>query len=289
MDYRKFAVLLNTHLFEGDKINLLKKLAQEPSRFVGLFRSSKPKTKVIQYLLQSREIRFGDAAEEVIGGFLSDLGYSLLPSSLQGNTGRLSLDLHFEDTKCEYVVEMKVRDDHDSTKKKGQADNFEEKVLILDQTCRKELIGIVFFLDPSMNKNANYYQGRLSELRKKTKAQLRLCYGSEFFDLIGHPEMWKQLVSWLERWQDEIPDFPEVNFDLNPKESFDEIKDIDLSTFEKLFGNLELWERGVMKVLFPHGATLRLLCDFFSSQASPRSERLAKTLCGFLSVFYPAS
>jgi hypothetical protein len=289
MDYRKFAVLLNAHLFEGDKINLLKKLAQEPSRFVGLFRSSKPKTKVIQYLLQSREIRFGDAMEEVIGALLSDLGYSLLPLSLQGKTGRLSLDLHFEDIKREYVVEMKVRDDHDSTKKKGQADNFEEKVLILDKTSRKELIGVVFFLDPSMNKNANFYQGRRSELSKNTKAQLHLCYGPEFFDLIGHLEMWKQLVSWLERWQNEIPDFPEVNFDLNPKESFDEIKDIDLRIFEMLFGNSELWERGVMKVLFPHGATLRLLCDFFDSQVSARSRRLAKTLCSLMSGHYPAS
>jgi len=287
MDYRKFSSVLNAHLFEGDKKNLLIRLAQDPSRFIGLFRSSKPKTKVIQYLLQSREIRFGDAMEETICSLLQDLGFQTLPLSLQGKNGRLSLDLHFQDAKKEYVVEMKVRDDHDSTKKKGQADNFEEKVLTLSEKCKKELIGIVFFLDPSMNKNARYYQSRMDDLGKRVKAKLHLCYGPEFFELIGHPKIWDQLIEWLKQWQNGLPDFPEVNFDLTPNHSLEDIKSIDLKVFTLLFGNTELWERGIIFALFPQGTTLRLLLDYLKGQATSPYINLARLLEDKVAVYYP--
>ncbi len=61
MDYQKFCGILNKHIFEGEKRELLKKVADWPERFIGLFRPSKPGTKILQHLLQSHEIRFGDA------------------------------------------------------------------------------------------------------------------------------------------------------------------------------------------------------------------------------------
>jgi len=39
----------------------------------------------------------------------------------------LSLDQYFTDGKIYYFVEQKVRDDHDSTKKRGQISNLEKK------------------------------------------------------------------------------------------------------------------------------------------------------------------
>lgn len=52
--------------FEKSKADLLEKIASLPSRYIGLFRPTKPKAKILQNLLQSHEIRFGDAFERVI-------------------------------------------------------------------------------------------------------------------------------------------------------------------------------------------------------------------------------
>lgn len=66
MDYEKFCEILNKHIFEEEKKELLKKIAERPERFIGLFRPTKPGAKILQHILQSHEIRFGDAFEEII-------------------------------------------------------------------------------------------------------------------------------------------------------------------------------------------------------------------------------
>lgn len=66
MDYNRFKEILNKHIFGETTLDLLKNLANKSERFIGLFRPSKPKTKIIQHILQSREIKFEDAIEEVI-------------------------------------------------------------------------------------------------------------------------------------------------------------------------------------------------------------------------------
>ena len=129
MDYKKFCNILNKHIFESEKRELLKNMADRPERFIGLFRPSKPGTKILQHLLQSHEIRFGDALEELIEEILKDLGYSILPKSITTANGeQLSLDQFFTDGKNYYFIEQKIRDDHNSTKKRGQIANFEAKL-----------------------------------------------------------------------------------------------------------------------------------------------------------------
>jgi hypothetical protein len=76
--YNKFISILNKHLFEGEKRELLKIIADHPERFVGLFRPTKPKAKILQYLLQSHEIKFGDAIEEILTEIIKELGYQVL-------------------------------------------------------------------------------------------------------------------------------------------------------------------------------------------------------------------
>ncbi|GAH88919.1 unnamed protein product, partial [marine sediment metagenome] len=117
MNYEEFCEILNKHIFEGEKRDLLKKLADRPERFMGLFRPTKPGTKILQHLLQSHEIRFGDSMEELIDVVLGDLGYSILPKAIQNSDGeRLSIDQYFTADNIHYFIEQKVRDDHDSTK-----------------------------------------------------------------------------------------------------------------------------------------------------------------------------
>jgi len=63
IDYQEFSQIFNKHIFEGEKKELLKKIIERPERFLGLFRPSKPGIKILQHLLQSHEIKFGNADE----------------------------------------------------------------------------------------------------------------------------------------------------------------------------------------------------------------------------------
>jgi len=286
MNYEDFASILNRHIFGESKKALLEKLASEPHRFVGLFRPSKPKTKVMQYLLQSREIRFGDAMEELIEQILTDLGFTQLDKVIQGGNRRLRLDQHFEDDQRAYFVEQKVRDDHDSSKKVGQIENYARKLELLTVLHEGNLIGAMYFIDPGMHKNQGYYIERLNELEEETGVELHLFYGSELFEFLGCPEVWGQMTEWLARWQGELPDFPELNFDLNPEQSLEEIKDIAPRYLESLVSNTELWDSGIMRVLFPQGMTLRLLEGHLARASSTARQRVARALSQLLEARY---
>ncbi len=53
---------------------------------------------------------------------------------------------------------------------------------------------------------------------------------------------------------------PEINFDKESKQSFNEIKDLSPSIFRKLFSNTELFEQ-IVKTIFPENKVLLLLID----------------------------
>jgi len=279
MDYEKFSSILNKHIFEGEKKELLKKIAEKPERFIGLFRPTKPGAKILQHILQSHEIRFGDAFEEIIEEFLKEFGFQILSKSITDTTNKLlSLDQHFADGKIYYVIEQKIRDDHDSTKKDGQIINFEKKLDTLYKKYASNLVGIMYFLDPDLVKNKNFYLEKLREISSFYGIKTYLFYGKELFEFFGHPEYWDQILIWLRRWKDNLPELPEINFDKNPEKSFEEIKDLDLRYWKRLFENEKLWEEGIIKSIFREGKTLRLLLKFFSSQKTTPFKNLATLL-----------
>ena len=289
MEYNIAANILNRHIFDGDKIALLENIADYPERFMGLFRPTKPKAKILQNLLQSHEIRFGDAIEELLEALIQDLGYSLLPSYLQNSSGEtLSLDQYFLLGNTVYFVEQKVRDDHDSTKKRGQIRNFESKLEILIKEHGSNLTGIMYFVDPSLKKNRKYYHQELRKMSEFYGLQLHLFYGVELFKYLGHPQVWDNLIDWLDRWKAELPDLPEVNLDLDPSDSFDEIKNIPLRYWRKLILNDRYWDEGIIQVLFKEGATLRLLLVYFGQQKERPYQVLKEVLDSRLVGFYPS-
>ncbi|MBC7328133.1 restriction endonuclease [bacterium] len=287
MNYDKFCSILNRHIFEGEKKELLRRLAESPERFIGLFRPTKPKGKILQYLLQSHEIRMGDALEEIIGEILKDMGFSLLPKSIkvEENDEELQLDHYFTDGKTFYFIEQKVRDDHDSSKKRGQMENFEKKlkILIKQHSC---LMGIMFFIDPDLTKNKNYYLAELKKLKEIYRIELQLFYGKELFQFLGYPDVWDDLLQWLKHWKEELPLLPEIDLDLTPEESFTEIKDLEPRIWRKLLTNNELWEEGIMNVLSSKGIVFNKLLDFFSSKPSAPYQDLKRILSNQIRKFY---
>lgn len=169
---------------------------------------------------------------------LNDMGFNILPGRLSNSQGEtLSLDQYFSDGKTTYFVEQKVRDDHDSTKKRGQIRNFESKLEILNNVHQGQLVGVMYFVDPDLEKNKNYYVRELNNLSAFYSVRLHLFYGPEFFTHFGHPEFWNDLTSWFVRWKSELPDFPDVNLDLSPKECFDELVDLPIGVWRRFVTN----------------------------------------------------
>jgi hypothetical protein len=288
MDYQEFAQVLNKHIFYGNKRELLGRLASNPERFIGLFRPSKPSTKILQHLLQSYEIRIGDAFEEIIGLVIQCQGYSLLDKNIQGeNNEPLRLDQHFTDGRKYYFIEQKIRDDHDSTKKRGQMQKFEKKIKFLHRNHGSNLVGIIYFIDPDFSKNKNYYEEQIQTLRGGyEQVELHLFYGKQLFEYLGIADFWDEMLSWLKRWKEDLPEIPKTNFDANPHESFREIKDINARVWQKIISNDKLWGEGIIKTLFRTGDTIKLIQEEFSKMEGKVYRQLADDLKERLVKYY---
>lgn len=287
MNYEKFCAILNKHIFEGEKKELLRRIANNPERFIGLFRPTKPGAKVLQHLLQSHEIRMGDALEEIIEELLTFFGFNTLSKSILDESGEtLSLDQYFTDGKVYFFIEQKVRDDHDSTKKRGQISNFEAKLETLHKKHGAELSGIMYFIDPDLSKNKNYYVEELKRLDKFYGVRLNLFYGRELFEYFKYPETWDNILLWLKQWKDNLPELPEINFDSVPKESFEEIKTLELRTWRKVLSNDKLWDEGIMRAVFRDGTTLKLLTSYFDGQPTVPYRELTESLIRKVKEYY---
>ncbi|MEJ5251999.1 MAG: restriction endonuclease [Chthonomonadetes bacterium] len=277
MDYSRFCEIMNVCIFEHGKRDLLEKIAESPERFLGLFRPSKPETKILQNLLQSHEIRFGRALEQFIENLVEDMGFSNLPKIIHVGEEKLSLDQFFTDGSTCFFIEQKIRDDHDSSKKRGQIDNFRKKLAYLS-VHYSPLTGIMYFVDPSLAKNRVYYESELKQLEESYGVPLHLFYGKDIFAFLGKPEYWDMMIDWLKRWKEDIPMIPEIDFDSNPEKSFWEIKDLPVSRWQKILQKDELWEQGIIKVLFRRGATLTRLAEYFLARQESEYQEVGKLL-----------
>lgn len=280
MEFDKFRQIFNDTIFEKSKADLLEKIANSPSRYIGLFRPTKPKAKILQNILQSHEIRFGDAFEIIIEQYLKLMGCEILKKRyINANGDILSIDQCFRKDGKVYFIEQKLRDDHDSTKKRGQINNFEKKLnFLLSNHSEKNLIGIMYFIDPDTIKNKNFYVTELQKLTKDYNVKTHIFYGKSLFDFLGNSDIWEEIMKYLEVWKREIPDLPEINFDLEAQRTFDEIKDLKPLVFRKLFENDDIY-REIVLTLFPEKATLKLLYEYFLT----KQETIYKTLANGLS------
>jgi len=271
MQYTKFKNIFNETIFEESKAVLIEKIAKYPSRYIGLFRPTKPKAKILQNLLQSHEIRFGDAFEEIIEEYLKEFGYEILNKRfVNSDDDELNLDQCFKDKNAVYFIEQKIRDDHDSTKKRGQISNFEKKLNeMVNKYGEKNLVGIFYFIDPDLQKNKNYYKTELEKIARDYGVKIYLSYGVELFDFLQQGKIWSEILKYLEQWKKEIPDFPETNFDINAENSFEEIKNLSPALYRKLFQDDNIFNE-IILTIFPEKKTLRLLLDYFKKKSSEK-------------------
>ncbi|HPD18409.1 MAG: restriction endonuclease [Candidatus Goldbacteria bacterium] len=281
MDYKKFKKIFNFEIFEESKAELIEKIAKNPERYIGLFRPTKPRAKILQNLLQSHEIRFGDAFEILIEEYLKIFDFKILNKNYATEDGeKLDIDQCFEKRGQIYFIEQKIRDDHDSTKKRGQIQNFEKKLNeMIKQHGEKKLIGIFYFIDPDLVKNKKYYNTELKRMAEAYGVRLYLFYGEELFVFLKHKEIWKEIIIYLKKWKKEIPELPQTNFDINPETSFEEIRDLNPTWFRSIFENDEIFNN-IIITIFPQRKTLVLLKKYFKSKQSEQT--IYKTLTKLL-------
>ncbi len=281
MKYEEFKKIFDNRLFGQHKSNLIKKLANSPHRYTGIFRSTTPKTKVIQNLLHSQESKFGDAFEELIEKYLQDAGFNILCKRLDGDDGKkLLVDQLFTDGTTVYFVEQKMRDDHDTTKKTGQIKNFEKKATtIINKYKDKEIVGFFYFIDDSFSHHKEYYEDEIAKLNEKYKIQAYLVYGDELFVKLFKEKVqhWQEIGNHLNEWNKDLPELPELNFDEAPESSFLEMKDnLTLGIFIKLFSNPDL--DVLLYILFPEAETLGLLHQWFEDEYAISTGNRKKSL-----------
>ncbi|WP_424947044.1 hypothetical protein [Candidatus Spongiihabitans sp.] len=178
---------------------------------------------------------------------------------------------------CIFFVEQKVRDDHDSSKKRGQIDNFERKIAaILEKYKDKKVEGFFYFIDDGFTKNKNFYTEQIQKLSNDYGLSLHLSYGNDLFNQLGKRKIWSEILDHLKTWKNNIPDLPEINFDKNPQLSFDEIKHLKPIVYRKLFSNNDL--DSLLCVLFPQKETLNLLSQHFEKMHASGEGKIYKTL-----------
>lgn len=264
ISYSEFCDFVTKHIQEGKDfyISLLENVIDNPSRYCGLFRLSNAKSKLIQNITQSREIKFGDIIEELTTYYISKLGYSNYNKNLgkDNNGDLLNVDQFFTDGNKLFLTEMKIRDDHDSTKKRGQYQNFRKKVsLVRERYPGKHLDASMWFVDDSLVKNKNYYLEEIqADLKKITNTSLHLYYGEEYFDSLknGH-EAWVELINILKEYRAkhatsndvEIPDFG------SSKEIYDALLMLPEKYWKKLMSNKTEYIR-LREELFSFGNNL---------------------------------
>lgn len=130
-------------------------------RIISPFQTLPLQCKIQQTYLTGYNIVFGKIAENIVKEILISYGASFLTRK----RGNKDIDQHFSYRNQEYIIEQKIRDDHDSSKKVGQIQNYNEK----KKLC-PEAICACWFIDPSFTKNRKYYRQKIGK---------ELYYGNE--------------------------------------------------------------------------------------------------------------
>lgn len=284
MDFNVFKKIFESKIYKDTRSRLIESIAERPERFVGVFRSTSVREKIAQFVSQSREIKFGDAFEELIGKLLEEHDYVSLPKILVNSAGQtFSADqlLSAQDGSV-FLIEQKIRDDHDTTKRIGQIANFRDKVLALQSSHGTNFKkGFFYFIDPNFRKNKAYYQMRLAELEVELGVQLPLVYGPELFDELGVESLWEEVLNHLTNWRNGLPTFATLNFDDSPDLTVAEFRaNVPSSMFIKLFKNTDLRDK-VLPILFTSDETLLKIRDIYAG--SPK--KIDKELCRLIDEF----
>tara|TARA_Y100000389_G_scaffold148502_1_gene147629 strand:- start:843 stop:1739 length:897 start_codon:yes stop_codon:yes gene_type:complete len=270
LDFKKTKSKFDSKIFENSRSNLITKLANYPERYTGIFRSTQPNDKLIQNVSQSHEINFGDAMEFLIEDVFCLYQYTSLDRKYTLSNGdTLSYDQLFSLDNKIIFIEQKVRDDHDSTKKRGQVENFVKKIRhLIDLGYPKENItSYIYFIDEAFKKNKKYYSDELDQLSSEG-FDCKLVYGEELFIEENIQHAWSdEIIAFLNLWREDLPGTPELNFDIDPEFTFNELKKLKINLVIKLLKNKDVINT-YFPLIFPEKSSLQLLLMDYRNRIS---------------------
>ena len=265
LTYDEFISKLNAKIASDADLyyDLLTNVVKNPNRYTGIFRLSNAKTKLIQNVTQSREIKFGDFMEDIVTEYIARLGFVNLDKSIgtdaEGNS--LSADQVFKKGNTVYLIEQKIRDDHDSTKKRGQYENFKKKYTLLrSEYPGCQIDATMWFIDNNLVKNRNYYLGEAAKERLPG-VKLRILYGGDLFSvLFGRIDVWDEICNHLLRNKtersDEILTIPDFDTSQEMLDAIGRLRREQPGLYRKLLSEKPEYIQ-LRKELFPTGKNLR--------------------------------
>ena len=70
---------------------------------------------------------------------------------------------------------------------------------------------------------------------------------------------------------------PELNFDANSEEVFNELKDLEPRIYRRLFKNNDIKEQ-IFPIIFSQGTVLKMLRDYFSTKEEKAYKNITKQI-----------
>lgn len=260
LDYNEFVEELKKTVYKNAKVYLINRLADSPDRYIGVFRPTTPELKLIQNITQSHEISFGDFVEDIITEYLGKY-YKNLEKKAVYNGETILFDQLFEYDNKIFMIEQKMRDDHDSTKKRGQFENFIKKVEFLKETYPdKKIEAGMWFVDQTLVKNKRYYYNQMQNYHDD-RVKLHLFYGNQFLAYLDKVAIWDEMTDYLFKWKMSEENKIELDFEDDWEETKKELKEkIPKKTWKKIINNKQVVEE-ILPILFPTGKYKEILAE----------------------------
>lgn len=223
--------------------------------------------------------------KEIIASLLEHYGYQRLDKRIKVNGETMECDHYVlsPDGSFTVLIEQKVRDDHDSSKARGQwRENFAPKVRALHRKHGKDLIAVTYFIDPTFRKNFGLYSQEAERLRSELNLPtIHIWYGRELFEHLpfANPEDWDDMIEWLQEWRKRLPELPEISWETD--DAIAELQDIarrSPSLWERLAKQERLWTEGYLSVLFPTRKGLLAVLEALKEQRGKKYQKAADAL-----------
>lgn len=187
-------MLFNEKLFReiltSEPEDFLLKVCKNYKRIGTNFQVVSFEDKLKQYHSTSMGILLGNALEVIIREYLVDKGAILLPEDYVRG---MKCDQIFSFCGKIVLIEQKIRDDHDSTKKRGQVLNYVSKKDQINE-INEEVKSTMWFIDPFFQKNQKFYREEIGD---------ELLYGEEielFFKEVFQDDRCKGFFKELENF-----------------------------------------------------------------------------------------
>lgn len=258
IEYEEFVEELKKTVYKNAKADLINKVASNPDRYIGIFRPTTPELKLIQNITQSHEISFGDFVEDIITEYLGKY-YKNLEKRATYNGEVILFDQLFEYNNKIFMIEQKMRDDHDSTKKRGQFENFIKKIDYLKETYpTKEIEAGMWFVDQTLVKNKRYYFSQMQQYHDD-RVKLHLFYGDDFTTYLDKVAVWYEMTEHLFKWKMSEENKIELNFEEDWEETKKELKEnVSKNSWRKIINNKQVVDE-ILPILFPTKKYLEIL------------------------------